>query len=323
MIGGNLVRALKNEGFQIRALIHHDQRAIAGLDIETVQADITDQDSLYRAFQGAETVFHCAGLISLNSQHWDDLAAINIAGTHNVVQACLQCKVKRLIYFSSIQALTSEQGDRLVDENRPLADYPSAPPYDRSKALAEKEVLAGMQKGLEVVILYPTGVLGPFDFKPSFVGQALLLLAEGKLPGLVKGGFDWVDVRDVAYAAVQAYLHASPGEKYILSGHWHSVTEFASLVAAWNHKHAPRLVFPVSIARLAMPILPFLSPLFGISGDRVRDISNVVDWLQVNRYISHAHADHDLAYHPRPLDESIVDTMNWFEQNGNLLKSHD
>ncbi|MEJ2756885.1 MAG: NAD-dependent epimerase/dehydratase family protein, partial [Anaerolineales bacterium] len=120
MVGGNLVRALLAQGRPVRALVHHDHRALDNLDVETITADLTDPTSLRQAFAGAETVYHLAGSISIRMDNWEEAKQVNVEGTRNVVEVCLHCGVRRLIYFSSIHAYQQDPLDQILDENRPL-----------------------------------------------------------------------------------------------------------------------------------------------------------------------------------------------------------
>ena len=117
-----------------------------------------------------------------------------------------------------------------MDELCPLIAFPHYPPYGLSKVAGEKELLNGIESGLDAIIISPTAIIGPHDYKPSHFGQALLRLANGELPALVGGGFDWVDVRDVVQGAISAEGRARTGTKYILSGHWVSLRDLATLV---------------------------------------------------------------------------------------------
>ena len=196
LVGANLVRKLLENGRDVRALIHSDRRGLMGLDVETVRADIRDPGSLVFAMRDVEIVYHLAGSISIAMDSGQEMEAVNTLGTRNVVAACLQRRVRRLIHFSSISALSQAPLDQPLDETRPMVDdvclrvdLSGIPPYDQSKAQSEREVLAGMAQGLEVVILQPTAILGPFDFKPSFVGQALILLARAADSSPGSGGF--------------------------------------------------------------------------------------------------------------------------------------
>ena len=314
-VGGNLLRALLEAGRPVRALVHQDRRALEGLDLEVVTGDVRDQETLRRAFAGAEVVYHTAAYISILGDEWPLLQEINVLGTRNVVQACLACGVRRLVHFSSIHALEQEPLDVPVDESRPLVDSRRASPYSRSKAAGEREVREGMARGLDAVILYPTAIIGPYDFRPSHFGQVLLYLARGKLPALVAGGFDWVDVRDVVAATLRAAEVAPPGARYLLSGHRVSLPEIAALVEEFTGVPAPRLVLPLGLAKAVAPLATLaarllrMEPLF---------TTVAVEALGGNPRVSHERAGRDLGYRPRPFHETIRDTLRWFVEAGRL-----
>ena len=315
LVGANLSRALLAQGRQVRGLIHHEKRPVEGLDIELAQADVCDPGSLRSALAGADVVYHLAARITLEMDNWPELEAINVLGTRNVVEACLKCGVRRLVHMSSIHAFDQEPLDQPLDETRPRISPNKGSPYDRSKALSEQEVLAGIGRGLETVILNPTAIIGPYDYYPSYFGQALLSLVKGRIPALVRGGFDWVDVRDVVLAAIQAGHVAASGTNYILSGHWRSVRQVANLAARLTNTHAPRFVVPTQVAYLAAP---WMGMLANLNGSRPIYTRATLDALHSNRQISHESASRDLGYQHRPFEETIQDTLTWFAQNGFL-----
>lgn len=310
LLGGNLIRELLKQGERVRALVHQDQRAIAGLDVERVYADLNDPSSLERAFAGADVVYHLASLISINMNSWDDVYHVNVLGTRNVVEACLRSGVKRLVHFSSTHARQPEPFDQILDEERPLVSDPSLPPYDRSKALGEVEVQKGIERGLDAIVIIPSGILGPYDFRPSLVGESLQLMQRGGIPVLVTGGYNWVDARDVATGAVCAANIAKPGSRYILSGHWHSIYEVATLAAKISGTRAPGVVFPLRAAELAAPMMEKLATVRGSQPVFTRAMLSA---LKSNRHLSHARATRDLDYQPRPFLETLTDTLNWFK----------
>jgi dihydroflavonol-4-reductase len=314
-IGANLVRALIDEGRSTRCLVHVNCQAIDGLDIEKAGGDIRDLDSLCRAFQGVDVVYHLAASISLSMADWPRLESINVTGTRNVVEACLRTGVRRLIHFSSIHALVQEPLTIPVDESRPLVESRHYPPYDRSKAAAEREVRRGIEKGLDAVIIYPTAIIGPYDYQPSYFGEALLAMAQGKLPALVTGGFDWVDVRDVVAGAMLAEEKAPTGARYLLSGHWISMCDIAAMVGEITGVATSRLVCPLWLARIGAPVIKVMSHL-----NRKRPLYTSVSLraLKSNRRISHERAGRELGYKPRPFRETLLDTLRWFEENGQL-----
>ncbi len=317
-IGANLVRALLAQGRSVRALVHVNRRAIDGLKIEIAKGDVCDLESLCCAFDGADVVYHLAARISLSMGDWPLLEAVNITGVGNVVEACLRCGVRRLVHFSSIHALIQEPLDIPVDESRPMVESRRSPSYDRSKAAGEKEVRRGIERGLDAVIINPTGVIGPYDFEPSYFGEALLAIACRKLPALVGGGFDWVDARDVVVGAMRAEECALTGAKYLLSGHWVSVADLAALVEEITSVPSPKLVCPLWLAHAGVP---FTVAFARLTGGRPFYTSDSLRALKSNKNISHERASRDLGYNPRPFRETIVDTLRWFEENGDIDSS--
>ncbi len=314
-IGANLIRALVDKGIPTRCLVHVNHRAINGLPVEKVTGDVRDFDSICRAFQGVDVVYHLAASISLSMANWSLLEEINVKGTRNVVEACRRQGVRRLIHFSSIHALVQEPLTIPVDERRPLVDSRGCPPYDRSKAAAEREVRAGIEKGLDAVIIYPTAVFGPHDYQPSFFGEALMSIARRKLPGLVTGGFDWVDARDVVAGAMMAEAKAPAGASYLMSGHWVSMVDIAVIIKEITGIYTDKFVCPLWLAHLGAPFIEGYSHFI-----RRRPLYTSVSLraLKSNRHISHEKATRELGYQPRPFRETLADTLHWFESNGQL-----
>jgi dihydroflavonol-4-reductase len=314
-VGANLVRALLAQHRPTRAIVHLHRQAVQGLEVEAVEGDVCHPPSLLSAFEGADVVYHLAADIPLLTTRWSKLEAVNIIGTRNVVEACLRCGVRRLVHFSSIHAMTQEPMGIPVDESRPLVDSGHSTPYDYSKAAGEKEVRRGMEMGLDAIIINPTAIIGPYDYQPSHFGEALLAMACGRLPALVAGGFDWVDVRDVIAGAMQAEKRAPSGAKYLLSGHWVSLPDLADLVEPITGVPIPGFVCPLWLARIGAP---FVTAFDRLTGKRPLYTSVSIKALCSNRNISHQRATRELDYHPRPFRETIIDTLRWFAETGQL-----
>ena len=317
-IGGVLTRALvdKYGPRQVRAVYRKRRGTAADLDIEWVKGDLLDKESLIASFAGAETVFHLAALVSIDAVRAREFHRTNIVGTRNVVEAALECGVRRLVHMSSIHAYDQHPLDEVLDESRGPADGPRDLPYDRSKAGGEMEVRRGIARGLDAVIVNPTSVLGPYDGAPSPMGQLFLDLHRRRLPALIAGGYDWVDVRDVVAATMAAETRARCGENYLLSGHWHTVRELADMSQQATGVAAPRLQFPMFAARLWAPFQVVLDqfrgrrPLYTPVSVRVM--------AHGNRRISSAKAQTELGFDPRSLAESIRDTYRWYDGRGML-----
>jgi dihydroflavonol-4-reductase len=314
-IGANLVRALVARGIRPRVLVHHDRRALEGLDVEIIADDVLDPASLAAAFGATDVVYHLAARISIVEHDEPQTRAVNVDGTRNVVEACLHAKVRRLVHFSSIHALSTQPVDAPVDETRPLTEHEPVPHYDRSKADGEREVLAGVARGLDAVILNPTAVIGPHDYGPSYMGEVLLDLFHRRLPGLVVGGFDWVDARDVVAGALAAAERGRCGERYLLSGHRATMHELAQLVEELTGRRAPRMVAPMWLARTSVPFAAAFARL-ARKGPRLTSAS--LHALRNHKHVVSARAASELGHAPRPLRESVADTLAWFRSAGQL-----
>lgn len=313
-VGANLVRALLERGDDARALVHVDTAALSGLDVELARGDVCDVSSLRVAFDGADVVYHLAGHIAIAGDSSSRLADVNVSGTRNVVRACLDCHVRRLIHFSSIHALAEAPAGVAADESTALVDA-SSPSYDASKAEGERIVLQAVAAGLDAVIVAPTAIVGPHDYRPSYFGRVLLRLFTGRLPVIVCGGFDWVDVRDVVSVAVAAAAKAVTGSKYMVSGHWLSLTEVANLASAITRTARPLGAAPLALARACGPLGEAVCRLTGREPLFTR---YSVGALSQHRLVSHEKATRDLEYTARPFERTLVDTYDWFRDHGYL-----
>jgi dihydroflavonol-4-reductase len=140
-------------------------------------------------------------------------------------------------------------------------------------------------------------------------------MANGRMPALINGGFDWVDARDVARGAILAEKTARAGSEYLLSGHWVSMQDIAAVMKEISDASITGFVCPMPVARFGAPLITAYSRLF-----RKRPLVTTVSLnaLHSNHNISHEKATRELGYQPRPFKETLTDTLKWFEQNGNL-----
>jgi len=314
-IGVNLVRALIAQDRQVRVLIHTHRFPLEDPQLEVVRGDICDPGSLHPAFEKVDVVYHLAARISIAVDKWGQLETINVRGTRNIVEACLRTRVRRLVHFSSIHAFEQQPLDRPLDETRQSATSPGLPGYDRSKAAGEAEIHAGIKNGLNAIILNPTAIIGPYDYQTSYLGEALIAMAGGKIPVVVPGGFDWVDVRDVVAAAMVAETRAPAGSRYLLSGHWVSARDLAKMSAELTGARCPRLVCPTWLACAAAPLA---TPAARLLKKRPLFTAESIRALNSNRQISHSKATRELGYSPRPFRETLFDTLKWYADNGKL-----
>lgn len=314
-VGANLLRMLLQQDYQVRVLQHNDHEALDGLSPEICKGSLDDPNSLTAFCDGLDVVVHLAARISIGTNSFDNLYPINVEGTKNLVYAAENAGVKKFIHFSSIHALEHEPLDQAMDERRPFIQHAKMP-YERTKALAEEWICTRQSSTFDVIRLHPTAILGPYDFKPSFVGQFIIRLYNGTLPGLVRGGYDWVDVRDVCEATCNAIKKGKGGERYILSGAWLSVVGFARLFEQVTNKKVSHLVIPLWLARVGVPFIQFYSRLRGM--DPLYTSQSLTILQNGNRHISSDKARKELGFNSRPLAQSIEDTVKWFKEAGKI-----
>lgn len=310
-IGNVLVRRLLERGERVRALVWRgeDTSSIRDLDLERVEGDVLDPASLAAALEGVDTVYHLAGLISIMPGRQPFIWKVNVEGTRNVLEAARRAGIRRLVYTSSIHAIKRAPHGVEMDES--LGFDPNNPygEYDRSKAAASLEVQNAAQTDLDAVIVCPTGVIGPYDFRGSEMGEVIRSAAEAKPMFYVEGAYDFVDVRDVADGLVAAAKRGRRGESYILSGNKITVRYLLETVREVTGRAFASIKIPFSLAEFAAKFTPWY---YQRTKAKPRFTPYSLEVLQSNANISHAKAARELGYRPRPVIETIADTVRWF-----------
>ena len=322
MVGNNLVRHLLGLGRTVRVFVRQkDNRSLNGLNVETFVGDVLCAKDLAAAMKGVSSVFHLAGAVAIDGQHDEDMMQVNVNGTANVVAACLAHGVDRMIHFSSIHAMSHLPRNEPIDEQRELAFDPATHlAYDQSKAGGEREVMAGIDSGLDAVILNPVGIVGPNDFGPSPAGEFLLQLIHRRLPGLVAAGYYWVDVRDVASAAVSAESNGTCGEKYILYSQHVTFKSIAQWVEEITGVRPPLFILPIWMARIFAPVITGYSRLRGI---RPLVTPEAIQIVCCHQKISTEKAAVELGFQARQIQETVVDTVRWLKSDELIKNSSD
>ncbi len=314
-VGSVLCKALIERGHQIKALIYKHSKEIQDLPLEQVPGNTLEKDSLKRLLNDVDCCYHLAAHISISGDPDGMVWRINAEGTRNMVEVALERGVKRFIHFSSIHAFQQHPQDQLLDETRPLVGS-NGFAYDVSKAAGERFVKAAVDNGLNALILCPTAITGPDDPEPSLIGQALLELCLDQIPALVPGGYNWVDVRDVVDAAINALTMGTRGEKYLLSGKWYSLLELSKLIEQITGQKTPQKIMPMWIARIGLPFITLYSKLTGVKPLYTSESLTIIS--EGHRQISNEKAKKELGFTSRNLDETIRDAFTWFEDNGYL-----
>ncbi len=311
-LAANLIRRLLDDGRDVRAVTYEpldvQLPGLRFLDVERMQADMRDMASVRAAIEGAEVVYHLAARISVTDRDASSVWATNVHGTRHVAMASLDAGVRRLVHVSSFAAIAPADR-RAVIETQPSSVDPTLPVYFRSKAASERAIRAAVDRGLHAVIVNPTGMVGPHDFGPSLFGQTLVDLWRGKMPALVDGGCNLVDIRDVAQTMIAAETKGEPGERYLVGGTWMSLIEIAELSSRLFGTRVPRFTTPMWLARRAASIATAVTKA---TGRDFRLTSQALDALVQHRLVLDTKAYDELGHRPRPIEETLRDTYEWF-----------
>lgn len=317
-IGNVLVRQLLARGHIVRALVMpaEDLRPLEGLDVELAYGDVTHRPALKTAFAGAELVFHLAGVITIMPSMRSLLEEVNVKGTRNVIDACRAAGVRRLVYTSSVHAIAEPPHGQIIDESQPFHPDRVLGDYARSKARATLLLLNEARKGgLDAIVCCPTGVIGPWDYKVSNIGQLMLDFASGHLKSYVRGAYDFVDVRDVAVGLILAAERGQSGRHYILSGTQVQVPQLMRELERNIGYPAPTYEIPARIARTAGVLA---SVYYRLMRRRPVFTAYSIDVLKSNSQVSSARAREELGFIARPWQDSIRDQVGWFRSQGLL-----
>ena len=315
-----LMELQKYEDRDVRILLRRDPGIFEGLRCEKVKGDITDYESLLKAFEGAEIVYHIAGCVEIKPGNEDFVYDINVNGTKNVLRAARKCGVRRVVYMSSVDTYVPLPDGQEMTEVYHYDPDELEGTYAKTKAEATQLVLDANKPGvLETVVCQPSACMGPYDFKISSVGSMIRMFSTGKFPiTMTFGGYNFVDVRDVAKGTVAAGDKGGAGEVYILCNKSCTVDEFIRVLAKASGNKPPKIKLGKRLIDVAAPIMEVYykttdeTPLF---------TRYAIRKLCSNCNFSYAKAERELGYSPRPLEESLRDTIEWLVAEEERLKA--
>ncbi len=314
-IGGNLARALLEDGHQIRALVraHSDRRNIAGLPVELVVGDLDDPQKLTEQVAGCDVIFHVAAHYSLWMKDRDSIYRANVDGTKNLLAAARAAGIKRFVHTSSVAAIGVPAPDTLGTEETRTTLEELVSDYKKSKFLGEQAARQAAREGLDVVIVNPSTPIGPRDVKPTPTGEIILRFLQGRMPAYVHTGLNLIDVEDVARGHVMAWRKGRVGERYILGHRNLSLKEMFEMLAAITGKRAPRFAIPHFIPLAAAFVDEMILARLG-KRPQVSFYS-----VQMSRKVMHyasSKAVRELGLPQTPIEKALEKAVHWFESNG-------
>jgi len=314
-IGGNLVRELLRQAYQVRALVRKgsNQRNIEGLDVDIVLGELRDRPSLEKALEGCDVLFHVAAAYTFWSPHPEVIYETNVRGTENILRVARDKGIKKVIYTSTESTIGIADGCLGTEEMETSLDYLPGH-YKKSKYLAEKLALKMCQKGLPLVIVNPTMPLGPWDIKPTPTGQVIIDYLNGRMPACVNTGLNVVDVEDVARGHILALEKGRIGERYILGNKNLTLREIFTILEQLTGIKAPRFDIPLWLALSAAHVDELISGKVFRHPPRIA--LEAVRAAGKFRHFDCSKAVSELGFPQTPVEESFDKAVTWFKQNG-------
>ena len=309
-LGNVLARELVSRGERVRALLlpNDIHCPLDGLDVECVEGDVLDPESLENAMEHVDTVYHLAGIISILPGANTVMQRVNVEGVRNVATAALNAGVQRFIHVSSVHAFQRMPEGTIVDETAPLAVENAAGTYDMTKAQGTQAVLESFRQGLNAVIACPSAIIGPYDFRGSLLGSTLFRFAKQRFQFLVPGAYDFVDVRDVAHGLTLARDNGRAGEIYILSGTYATLQEAKATVQRAANVCSGHLVLPW---RIATACAGAAQHIYRLAHLKPQFTPYALRTLRENARFSSEKARRELGFQTRPLLETTRDLLTW------------
>ncbi|WP_124099726.1 NAD-dependent epimerase/dehydratase family protein [Ruminococcus sp. Marseille-P6503] len=319
-LGNNIVRKLEGYG-EVRALVLPDDKidSLKGVNCSIYHGDVTRPESLNEIFEAEAdselTVIHCAAIVYIKTRYDPRVREVNVNGVKNIVGKALE-KNAKLVYVSSVHAITEKPGNEVITETSDFDPGKVVGEYAKTKAEAAEYVLKMVrERDLNACILHPSGIIGPYDFGRSHLTQLILDCADGSLKACVNGGYDFVDVRDVAEGVINACTYGEKGECYILSNRYITVKELLDLVSEARKTKKIKTVLPLWFAKLTAPLSEIYYKLLK---EPPLYTKYSLYTLTSNANFSSEKAREKLNYKTRSMKETITDTVKWLEARGEI-----
>jgi len=253
-LGNAIVDNLLSKGKTVRVLdIGQDKHGLLkDRDVHFFRGDICLTSSLEDFFTVEDDdnliVIHAAGVVSISSKYSQVMHDVNVTGTQNIVDMALKHKIRKLVYVSSVHAIPELPKNETIIETLNFDPDLVKGEYSKSKAIATKIVLDSVKKGLDAVVVHPSGIIGPGDYAGGHTTQLVKDCANGNLTACVNGGYDFVDVRDVAEGVVLAAEKGISGNTYILSGEYYPVRKITDAICSVIGRKQIKTILPLWFA---------------------------------------------------------------------------
>ena len=313
-LGSHVARQLVARGDDVRVLLRvsSSNRAISDLSLEYVTGDLRDASSLERAMAGAQRVFHVAADYRLWARRSRDIYDSNVGGTRNLLAAAKKAGVEQLIYTSTVATIAVDRPES-PNEFTDAKLEEMVGHYKRSKWMAEQEVLKAAKDGLPVIVAMPTTPVGPWDWKPTPTGKIILDFLNGKMPGYVETGLNFVGVEECAAGHLLVAEKGKIGERYLLGAENLTLKQLLDALARITGLATPAMKIPHGVALGVAYVESAFSRLIGkepqipVEGVKIAQHMMFVDCSRANK---------ELGFAPSPVAGALERAVKWYRENG-------
>ena len=321
-LGGAVTEVLNGQNKPVYALCLPGEKHLPqGENVRIFSGDVCDPGSLSGIFEAAAgtaaevVVIHCAGIVSIASKFDQKVYDVNVGGTKNIIALCEKYNTAKLIYISSVHAIPELPGNAQISEVDRFSPGDVVGLYAKTKSEATQCVLDYAKRGFDACVIHPSGIVGPGDCGAGHITQLVIDYYRGGLTSGIDGGYNFVDVRDVADGILSCCERGRGGECYILSGHYFKIYELLGLLHEVTGKRAIKRVLPLWFVKLTAPLSEIYykilrqPPLF---------TAYSIYTLNTNANFSCEKAAAELGYCARPMDRTLADTVTWLKEHGRL-----
>ena len=320
-LGSTIAHLLIEQGETVRGFaLPNDDRSMLEPEIELVRGNVREKASIEPLFEGFHEsddliVIHTAGLITISGHQEELLFSVNVDGTRNVIELCQQHRVKRLVYVSSTHAILIKSVGEIVSEASQFSPDKLESLYSKTKAMATQMVLDAERNGLNAVVVHPSGLIGPGDHGSGLSTQLVANYLNGLITACIRGGYDFVDVRDVARGVIAAARFGRRGECYLLTNRFFTALELLDMLHELTGQKKIKTLVPHWLLHLTMP---FAALYFQVRKQKPLFTADSLAILTENARFSHEKADRELAYATRPMRDTLRDTITFLQLAGRL-----
>ena len=319
-LGYNLVNKLLELNNEVVAFDLNTKENVFDKKVQIFKGNVCnkpDIDKLFKSLNNYQiNVIHCAGIVSIASKYDKRVYDVNVLGTKNVVDACLKYKVNKLIHVSSVHAIKELKNNHVIKEVSNFSKDDVNGLYAKTKAEASQYVLDSTKKGLNAVVVHPSGIIGPYDYNIGHTTRLIVDYVNGRLTAAIKGGYDFVDVRDVVDGIISCVDKGTSNECYILSNRYVSIKELLDTLHDISGRKKIKTYLPLWFIK---PLAPLAETYYKIVKTKPLFTSYSLYTLNSNANFSHEKADKELGYKTRPIKDTLKDTYDWLKKE-NIVK---